>query len=167
MLRSFGFPPHVSAAEDYLGWLREVAEAKWADHDVTELPWWSEARDDDDIAEPGRHPHATTFEGLPLAEKRAELELSEFANRLASSSGYSISDLSSRSRDPDLTLGRIEFCSLAIGRYRLNVRDVATLLCKHRNSATKWLNTGLRVESADPDFKARLDQLDAEISRRD
>jgi len=109
---------------------------------------------------------ATTFENLRLVEERAELDLSEFAARMAAASGFSISDLSSRSRDVVLTLGRVEFCSLAIGRYRFNVRDVSTLLCKHRNSITKWLNKGLRLERADPDFKARLDHLDSHISHR-
>jgi hypothetical protein len=61
--------------------------------------------------------------------------------------------------------GRIEFCTLAIGRYRLKVRDVATLLGKHRNSITNWLNSGLHLERADPDFKARLDHFDVAISR--
>jgi hypothetical protein len=29
---------------------------------------------------------------------------------------------------------------------------------------SKWLNKGLRLESSDPEFKARLDELDAAIS---
>jgi len=74
--------------------------------------------------------------------------------------------MSSRSRNVDHTRRRIEFSTLAIGRYRLKVCDVAALLNKHRNSVTKWLNMGLRLESKDPDFKARLDHLDAAISRR-
>ena len=37
VLRSFGAIPHMNAAEDYLRWLHEVAEAKW---DLSELPWW-------------------------------------------------------------------------------------------------------------------------------
>lgn len=165
-LRSFGSPPQLSAADNYLGWLRDMVEARWADREVTELPWWAQARDDDEIAEARRHPMATTFENLRFVEELAELDLSEFAARMAAASGYSISDLSSRSRDVVLTLGRVEFCSLAIGRYRFNVRDVSTLLCKHRNSITKWLNRGLRLERADPDVKARLDHLDSHISHR-
>ena len=47
---------------------------------------------------------------------------------------------------------------------RLRVCDVANLLNKHRNSVTKWLNTGLRLEREDSEFKERLDYLDAVIS---
>ena len=59
-----------------------------------------------------------------------------------------------------------EFTTLAVGHYGLRVCDVAALLRKHPNSVTKWLNRGLRLEGGDPEFKKRLDQLDAAISRR-
>jgi hypothetical protein len=39
------------------------------------------------------------------------------------------------------------------------------LIGKHGNSVTKWLNKGLRREGTDPEFKSRLDELDAAISR--
>ena len=55
---------------------------------------------------------------------------------------------------------------MAIGRYRLRVCDIATLLRKHPNSVAKWLNKGLRLERIEPEFKARLDHLDAAISKR-
>jgi len=56
--------------------------------------------------------------------------------------------------------------TVAVCRYGLRVRDVATLIGKHGSSVTKWLNKGLRKEGADPEFKKRLDDLDAAISRR-
>ena len=62
-------------------------------------------------------------------------------------------------------VARGEFATLAVGRYGLRVCDVASLLCKHPNSITKWLNKGLRLEGKDSEFKRRLDQLDAAISR--
>jgi hypothetical protein len=37
---------------------------------------------------------------------------------------------------------------------------------KHRNSVAKLLNKGLRREGTDPEFKRRLDDLDAAISSR-
>jgi len=81
-------------------------------------------------------------------------------------SGFAVNDLLTNSRNPELTRGRVEFCALAIGRYRLRVCDVSTLLGKHRNSVTNWLNMGLHLENEDSDFKARIDHLDAEISGR-
>jgi len=61
--------------------------------------------------------------------------------------------------------GRIELSTLAVCRYGLRVRDIAALTNKHRNSVTKWLNKGLRRERVDPEFKKRLDNIDAGISR--
>jgi hypothetical protein len=45
-------------------------------------------------------------------------------------------------------------------------RDLAALLGKHPNSVAKWLDRGLHLERNDPEFKARLDHLDAAISER-
>ena len=84
--------------------------------------------------------------------------------RMETVADLSLADLSSRSRDPALARQRIELVTLAIGRYRLRICDIATLVCKHPNSVAKWLNKGLRLERSDPKFKARLDHLDAAIS---
>jgi hypothetical protein len=163
-LRSFGNTQDLSPAEDYLLWVRDVAEARWAARKVSELPWWIEAADDDEIADARRHPDATSFDGRALAEERLALELGEFVARMETVSGRSLADLASRFKGSALTRRRIEFATLAVGRYGLRVCDIAALLRKHPNSVTKWLNRGLRLERDDPGFKERLDQLDAAIS---
>jgi REP element-mobilizing transposase RayT len=165
-LRGFGSTRGIAPAEDYLRWTREVAEARWVAGNVSELPWWVGANNDDEIANPSRHPAATTFDGRRLDEERAELDLSDFSLRMQSVSGRSFTELSSRTRSADQTRGRIEFTTLAVGRYGLRVCDVAALLRKHPNSITNWLNSGLRLERDDLEFKRRLDQFDAAISRR-
>jgi len=48
----------------------------------------------------------------------------------------------------------------------ISCRDIAAPLGKHRNSVAKWLDRGLRRERSDPEFKYRLDRLDAAISER-
>ena len=80
--------------------------------------------------------------------------------------GFSLEDLSSRSRDSALTRQRIKLVTLAIARYRLRVCDIAALVGNHPNSVAKWLNRGLRLERDNAKFRARLDQLDAAISKR-
>ena len=62
--------------------------------------------------------------------------------------------------------GATGFTTLAVGRHGLPVCDFAALLCQHPNSVANWLNRELRLEHDDPEFKKRLDQLDAAISRR-
>jgi hypothetical protein len=48
----------------------------------------------------------------------------------------------------------------------ISCRGIAALLGKHPNSVAKWLNRGLLLERNDPEFKSRLDHLDAAISQR-
>ena len=162
-LRSFSNTPNLSPAEDYLGWVRDIAQAQWAVQHVSELPWWVQAASDDEIADPYRHP-ARSFDGRALAEARVELEFGEFIARMETVCKFSLADLSSRSRDSILTRKRIELATLAVGRYRLRVCDISALLRKHPNTVAKWLNRGLRLERTNPGFKARLDHLDAAIS---
>lgn len=166
-LRSFGTARKLDPSEDYLRWLREVAEARWTNQDVSELPWWENARNDEEIASTDTHPNAAMFDGRRLTEDRIELEFGDFISRLASRSDHSLADLASRHRGADRTRARVEFATLAVGRYGLRVCDIAGILDKHPNSVTKWLNRGLRLERDDPEFKNRLDELDAAISNRD
>ena len=93
-----------------------------------------------------------------------KLEFGEFVARMEAVSGLSLEELSSRSRNSRIRRQRIEFATLAVGRYGLRVCDIAALVGKHPNSVTKWLNRGLRLERNDPEFRDRLDQLDAAIS---
>ncbi|MEE9123135.1 MAG: hypothetical protein V3U14_01390, partial [candidate division NC10 bacterium] len=165
VLQSFGFGDDYGSSADYLRWVRSVAEIRRAKTAVTELPWWSQARNVDEIADVDCHPEATTFDGKLLVEHRAELELSEFAYRFESFSGHTIDGLASRSRSKRLIQGRVEFATLAVSRFGFKCCDVAALINKHGNSITNWLNLGFLSEGDDPNFKRRLDQLDAAISR--
>ena len=163
-LRSFSNTPNLSPAEEYLAWLRDVAEARWSKQRVPDLPWWAQAANDDEIADPERHPAARSFDGRVLTDDRVSLEFSEFVARMEAATGFPLADLCSRSRGATLTRHRIEFVTLAIVRYKLRVCDVAAFVDKHPNSVAKWLNKGLRLERTDPTFKARIDHLDATLS---
>jgi REP element-mobilizing transposase RayT len=165
VLSGFALQGSRGSVEDYLKWIRMVAEIRWLRSDIVDLPWWVPARSDGEIVDPELHPDATTFDGLSLAENRQELPPKEFANRFEAVSGFSLNELSSSSRSPCHLQGRIEFATLAISKYGLKVRDVATELDKHRNSVTKWLNQGLLLLSDDQRFVQRLDHLDQLISK--
>jgi REP element-mobilizing transposase RayT len=155
-----------NAVENYLLWMRSVAEARWAAAGVPRLPWWTPAKHVDEIAARDQHPEAQTFDGLRLAEERAELNLSEFADRFQRASGYGLDELASSRRSPRHITGRVEFCVLAVSRYGLKTCEIAAFLAKGRNSVTRWLNLGLRRELDDSEFAGRLDLLDSKISRR-
>jgi REP element-mobilizing transposase RayT len=164
-LEAFCHSDEEDPAKIYLEWIRSVAEAKWATTDIEDLPWWKRPRDLEEIADPERHPDATTFDGTDLAENRVEIDLDDFASRYEQASGLSIPALASRSRSENQIRGRIEFTTLAISRYGYRVCDVAALIQKHRSSVTLWLNKGLSTENTTPEFARRLDRLDQQISR--
>jgi len=109
-------------------------------------------------------PIGTFFDGCQLAEGRREIELLEFAARFEAASDHTLEDLTSRFRKPHQIRGRIEFVTLAPPRYGSRGRNVAALLGKHGNSVTKWLEQGLLLEEKDPDFRNRLNRIDALIS---
>ena len=167
LLQGFEGSSIRDATDHYLDWIRAVAEARWAASRVSDLPWWSEARHVDEIADLDQHPEATTFDGRHLAEERRQLELSEFAALFESASGHSLSDLSSRYRTDRYVNGRVEFSLLAVNRYGFRVRDVSALLCKSGNSVTRWINRGLSCERDDEEFRTRINCLDSSISSRD
>ena len=166
VLLGFGGGRPVEAVNEYQNWIRSVAEARCDAAGVADLPWWSSAHYVDEIATAEQHPEVQTFDRQRLAEDRAELELSDFVDRFESVSGFNIVELASRHRSARHINGRIEFCALAVSRYRLRACDIADLLGKGRNSITRWLNQGLRREQDSPEFAERLDALDSVISRR-
>jgi REP element-mobilizing transposase RayT len=166
VVNGFGGGEPDEAVTDYFGWIRSVAEARWAATGVVGLPWWTKAQHVDEIATASRHPQATTFDHQFLAEERSELSLPDFIVRFESASGHQLNDLASRSRAERHIRGRIEFSLLAVSRYGFRACDIAAVLCKGRNSVTRWLNQGLCEERDDPVFSELINRLDAEISSK-
>ena len=148
----------------YLAWVRAVAEARWFAQGVENLPWWKGASDEGEIASPDLHPGARTFDDRFLETDLRSLELGAFVARFERHSDHSIEDLASPLRSPDLIRGRIELSMLAVARYGVQSRVIADLVNKHPASVTRWLNSGLRMERDDPEFRKRIDALTRLIS---
>jgi hypothetical protein len=148
----------------YLAWVRAVAEAKWFDQGLRELPWWKGARDVNEIVEPEDHPEASTFDGGTLDDNRPTVSIGDFVVHFEESTGHSMDRLSSPLRTSDLTEGRIEITMLAVTRFGLRSTELADVLRKHQSSLTRWLNLGLKQERDDKRFRDRINQLDREIS---
>jgi len=165
VLGAFSADEGVPAVDAYLGWIRAVAEAKWADSTgLRELPWWESAVDDEEVADPRECPAARSFDGQALAEDRRDLSFDEFTDRFFALGGHELGELRSRLRTARILTARIELATLALARYRLRTRDLADLLEKNRSTVTRWLNIGLQRERDDPEFRRRLDTLDHAIS---
>jgi REP element-mobilizing transposase RayT len=165
VLHGFGGRSTDTARDQYLGWLRAVAEARWFSAGIRELPWWERARDADEIAVPARHPEAVRYDGQRPEPARPPLDLQQFARRLEAVSAHRIVNLASRRREPDIVQSRIDFTMLAVARYGFRSSEVAELLRKSRSSLTRWLRDGIQLESHDSDYRLHLDALDNAIAQ--
>lgn len=152
------------ARENYLKWIRHVAEAKWVDQGLGQLPWWQSARDKDEIVAADEHPEAETFDGRSLDDDRVTCGADEFVEFFEQYTGHTIRDLASPLKSPALVEGRIELTLLGVSRYGFRSSDLAALLDKHPSSMTRWLNEGMSLEREDSNFSKRINQLDRQIS---
>jgi REP element-mobilizing transposase RayT len=164
LLGGFGGRPWHQARSRYIERLRIVTEAGWMRDGVEGLPWWTKARDVEEIACPTGHPEAVTYEDQRVDDHRRCLDLDELIRRYGALSALSIADLASRARSTELLRGRIELTLLAVHRYEHRCSSLAAILCKDRTTVSRWLGAGLRLEQADQDFRRRIDLLDSALS---
>ncbi len=164
VLRGFDDGLAGNPRDRYLSWIRQVAELRWVEQGLRELPWWRGAEDLSEIASPKHHPEATTFDNRTLEDDRAGIELNRFISLFERHSGHAIENLRSPFRAPDLVQGRIELTTLAIGRYKLRSTDVARVIQKHPGSIARWVKLGLLSQQDDAAFLERIDHLDYKIS---
>ena len=164
VLAGFEGPSLCDARESYGAWVRAVAEAKWLDQGIGELPWWRTARDQDEIAPPGGDLDAETFDGHPFDDVRPTFTAAEFLRLFEEFTGHDREDLASPLRTRELIDGRVELTLLAVSRFGVRSRDIADLIQKHPSSMTRWLNQGLSRERTDAVFRERIDRLDGLIS---
>ena len=164
LLAAFGEPDQDRARNAYLEWVRLVAEERWLQNGIADLPWWQDARHTGGIVDAGRHDEAETFDGERLDDERPLLELDELAIRFQQASGYDLSRLASRCRKDRLTEGRIEMTAIAVGRFGHRVSEVATLLHKNPGTVSRWLTMADKRSLEDGTYRRHLDDVDRAIS---
>ena len=157
--------PSLMRAE-YFGWVRLVAEERWLDQGLMDLPWWQDAEDEEEIANPRRHAEAETFDQKRANEDRVPVDLGELLERFERITGMTTSDLRSSKRGPFLPNGRIDLTAVAVGRCGHRVCDLAKLLRKNPGTVSRWLSEADRRSLHDPRYKTHLDGLDREIQDR-
>jgi putative transposase len=154
--------PSLMRAE-YLSWVRLVAEERWLDQGLSDLPWWQDAEDEDEIANPRRHAEAETYDQKRVNEDRVPVNLSELLERFEQITGMTALDLSSSRRGPVLPNGRIDLTAVAVGRFDHRVCDLTKVLCKNPGTVSRWLSKAERRSLHDPSYRSHLDDLDCRI----
>jgi REP element-mobilizing transposase RayT len=149
----------------YLMWIRNVAEAKWVDRGIRDLPWWKEARNLDEITKPEQHPESRTFDGRSLDDDRVKLGIEAFGSLFELHSGWYLVDLASILKGPELVRARVQYSVLAVARYGFRSADAARLIRKHPTSICRWLERGQSDLRSDARFRNQVDDLDRRISQ--
>ena len=151
---------------EYLSWVRLVAEERWLDQGLTELPWWQDAEDEEEIANPRRHAGAETYDQRKATnDDRMPVDLGELLGRFERITGMTASDLRSSRRGPELPSRRIDLTAVAVGRFGHRVCDLAKLLRKNPGTVSRWLTEANRRSLHDPSYKTHLDILDSRIQK--
>jgi REP element-mobilizing transposase RayT len=164
VLRGFDDGLATDPRDRYRSWVRQVAELRWSEQGIRELPWWKDAEDLNEIASPTRHPDAVTHDDHRLEDYRVRVEIGRFIRLFELHSGHALDDLSSPLRTPDFVEGRIELATLAVSRYELRSTEVALATRKHPASIARWIKSGLVRQQGDAVFRERIDRLDRLIS---
>jgi len=164
VLRGFDDGLAGDPRDRYLSWIRQVADLRWIDQGIRELPWWKGADNLDEVASPQRHPESRTFDNRLIEDDRVGIQIEEFITLFEHHSGHTIEDLRSSLRRPMQVRARIEFATLATTRYGLRSTDIASLIKKHPTSVARWIGLGLRRQLDDQSFRERIDHLDRRIS---
>lgn len=140
-LRGFGETPKI-AREIYLDQVRNVAEARWLDGGVRDLPWWENVPNDEQFADPAASIDGFDHRGEPVRiPPTRRLNLTEALALVCDATGITEDELRGRSRSAEAAAARRAFSILAVEQLGHSVGDVAVLLNKHPGSVSRWLET--------------------------
>jgi len=150
----------------YLEWVRSVAEAKWLEMGLRELPWWTDASDAEEITAPDPRRPVETFDQRKMVEDRYPLDLSAIVNAICHITDVRLADLRSRKRRSEIANVRWDLAAIAVARYGHRVCDLAAILSKNAGSVSRWLTEAERRQASDPEYRTHLDHLERRVVHR-
>jgi putative transposase len=140
-LCAFGETPGDARAA-YLGQVRNVAEMRWLNDDVRNLPWWEDVSNDERFIDDNDAARGFDHQGNPVCQEPVPIvDLVDACRLVCDAAGLTIDDLRSRSRHVDVAAARRTFAILAVEHLGHSVGDVAKLVAKHPGSVSRWLET--------------------------
>jgi hypothetical protein len=160
LLELFG-EDHLSQMRTaYLDWVRSVAEAKWLELGLRELPWWADAADAEEIVGSNPRRPVETHDQRKLTEDRLPLDLSQIVLAICAVTEVQLVDLCSRKRQSEIAGVRWDIAAIAVGRYGHRICDLAAILSKNAGSVSRWLTEADRRQTSDPEYRTHLDHLE-------
>jgi len=166
LLELFGEEDPFRMRAAYLDWVRSVAEAKWLDLGLRQLPWWRGADDMEEVTPASSQLPVETFDQRTLIEDRPSLELGQIVRAFCEIKGVDPDELSSRRKNSRITGARRDLTAIAVGRFDHRVCDLADLLNKNAGSVSRWLTIADRHLIADPGYRTELDRLEKQLTQK-
>jgi putative transposase len=155
------------ARRRYMALMASLAGEHWTAAEPGALPWWQRGSvrntGDETLARTQRP--ALDPLGASSSPLRPALDAAEFVRRACEPGGIDPGSLSSRRRDRETVTARDLLAVLAVERYRIRVTELAMLLGRPADTASRWVSRGAERRSRDTAFSARLDALDATVRR--
>lgn len=137
-----------------------------ADLDATELKptWHPFGRGTDALLRVNEDAICVDLQGRTTDLDRPRLEANEFIRRLCELAGFDPDRLASRARDCDTANARKVVATLGVERWSQRRTALAAVLNKNPDVVSFWAGEGARRRQEDPDYAAKLDELDRRLS---
>jgi putative transposase len=150
----------VKARNIYQETVRAVAEARWLNADVRDLPWWRTVPDDDETVLRHLAPdNAELFNGEPPPTPEVRPPVDSIIETANDYLGLTPNQLSGRGRTRYESWCRCLVTTLAVGNLGYRAKDLAEHLDKSSVSVSRWLSEGMQLELVDPEFRRLLKDL--------
>ena len=95
--------------------------------------------------------------------ERPALDASAFLELGAESFGMTIDALRAKTRAEDVNDAREQLVLVGVERYRLQVKDLAEVLHRSRETVSMWLSRATRRRGSNPELGTQLDDLDRRV----
>lgn len=161
-------PDRRRALGGYRAAMRACLEEDWRGQEPGRLPWWRAGRppkkdEGGEITVDEARPRIG-MDGLSNAPPRPRIELEEFVARVAHALGFEVEDLRSRRRQTSIVEAREVLVWLGVELYGLTVKELAEVLDKHLETASRMVSRAGRRRVVDESFRAKIQQVDSMIA---
>ncbi len=164
LLLAFG-ETRRAARRTYIESIKACEAAPWASALPGVLPWWRlgrpPAEDNDDELRIGSSTPIVDELGRSTAVERPQLSAEDFVNRVLDALRIEASEVTGRTKRPEVVRARETLLMLAVERYGLRVKDLADSLGVRYDAASLWGRRGAQRRTEDSGFARQINEVDA------
>ena len=150
----------------YLTAIQARSKERWLTKEPGELPWWRRAAADDaatDVTPRTGRPSIDEL-GRSTGIERPPLVIDELIDHVCARCEIDVGTVSGRGQSQDTVRVREALALLAVERYGLKAKDLASALGKGPDTVSRWLSRAARRRRADHHFAESLETLDRSLS---